>query len=374
MKIGCPKEIKDNEFRVGLTPASVKAYVSAGHQVFVEHGAGEGSGIGDEEYAAAGALVLFSAEEVWEKAEMIVKVKEPLPREYPLLREGQLLYTYFHFAADERLTRACLERKIRALAYETVKESDGSLPLLKPMSEVAGRMSVLMASYFMSRSQGGRGTLPTGVPGVAPANVLVLGGGTVGTNAAKIASGLGARVMILDVNSTRLEYLSHIMPPNCFPLYSDSHTLEEGLREADIVIGAVLIPGAKAPRLILREHLAMMRPGAVFVDVAIDQGGVAETSRPTTHSDPVYVVDNVIHYCVANMPGAFARTSTFSLNNHTIGYGLQLANKGLRNACADNRALLAGLNLFEGRITCLPVAQAFGMERDHVTPAEVLGI
>ncbi|QTX33097.1 alanine dehydrogenase [Aminithiophilus ramosus] len=373
MKIGCPREIKNHEYRVGLTPAAVRAYVAAGHELFVEEGAGAGSGITDEEYVAAGATILATADEVWHEAEMIVKVKEPLAAEYSQMKEGQLVYTYFHFAAAEALLQACLERGITALAYETVKEADGSLPLLKPMSEVAGRMAPLMGAFYLSRPQGGRGTLPTGVPGVAPANILVIGGGVVGYNAARVASGLGARVMVLDVNQSRLEYLSHIMPANCFPLYSDAHSLEEGLRDADIVIGAVLIPGAKAPRLIRRDHLSLMRPGAVFVDVAIDQGGIAETSHPTTHSDPVFVVDNVIHYCVANMPGAYARTSTYSLSNYTTAYGLKLAARGVE-ACRGNAPLLGGLNVHRGKITCLPVAQAFGLEALYVDPEEALSL
>jgi alanine dehydrogenase len=373
MKIGCPKEIKNHEYRVGLIPAAVKAYVSAGHEVFVQKDAGLGSGITNEEYVAAGGKILDTAQDVWNTAEMIVKVKEPLPQEYDLMKPEQLVYTYFHFAADEELTKACLNKKIIALAYETVQEADGSLPLLKPMSEVAGRMSALMGAFYLAKAQGGRGLLPTGVPGVAPANVLVIGGGVVGMNAAKVAAGLGAKVTILDVNPNRLEYLGNVLPANVFPVYSDSHTLEDGLKEADIVIGAVLIPGAKAPKLVKREHLKMMKPGSVLVDVAIDQGGCFETSRATTHSDPIYVVDNVVHYCVANMPGAYARSSTYALNNYTIKYGLQLANKGAERACKESAPLCLGLNMYKGVITFEPVAAAFGMEKLYKSAKDVLG-
>ena len=372
MKIGCPKEIKNHEYRVGLIPAAVRAYVDSGHEVFVQKDAGVGSGISDEEYRTAGASILQDAAEVWARGEMIVKVKEPLPQEYPLIREGQLLYTYFHFAASEELTRACLDRGIVALAYETVQEADGTLPLLKPMSEVAGRMAGLMGSYYLGRAHGGRGVLASGVPGVAPCNVLILGGGTVGRNAARIAAGFGARVTILDLRPGVLEFLGDIMPRNVFPVYSDPMTLEEGLKEADVVIGAVLIPGAKAPKLVRREHLKTMKPGAVLVDVAIDQGGCFETSHPTTHSDPVFLVDGIVHYCVANMPGAYSRTATFALNNATIAYGKQLANKGWEQACRDSLPLRLGLNLARGKVTCLPVAEAFGLE--FLAPEKLLKI
>ena len=323
MKIGCPKEIKSQEFRVGIIPAAVKAYVDAGHEVVVQEGAGIGSGIPDEQYHQAGAHICQSADEVWGASDMIIKVKEPLAAEYDFMRPGQLLYTFFHFAADEKLTRACMEKKIVALAYETVQKPDGSLPLLKPMSEVAGRMAPLMGAFYIGKIHGGRGLLPTGVPGVAPANVLIIGGGTVGSNAAKVAAGLGARITLLDIDLDTLEHLGNVMPPNVSPIYADAYTLDKGLREADIVIGAVLVTGSKAPKIIKREHLRIMKPGSILVDVAIDQGGCAETSRPTTHSDPIYTVDGVIHYCVANMPGAYARTSTFALNNRTGKYGIQ---------------------------------------------------
>jgi len=373
MKIGCPKEVKNHEFRIGMIPAAVKAYVNNGHEVCVEKGAGLGSGIPDEEYVAAGARVCPTAEEVWKSAEMIVKVKEPLPSEYDLMQPGQLIYTYFHFAADEELTRACMKREVTALAYETVQKPDGSLPLLKPMSEVAGRMAPLMGSFYLSSLHGGRGFLPTGVPGVAPANVVIIGGGTVGSNAAKVAAGLGARVSLLDINLDTLEYLGNVMPANVSPIYNDPYTLEKALREADLVVGSVLIPGAKAPKIVKREHLKIMKQGAVFVDVAIDQGGCSETSRPTTHSDPIFVVDGVVHYCVTNMPGAYARTSTFALNNRTTNYGLKLAGQGLREACCNDSALMKGLNMHKGFITFKPVAEALGLEQYYKPAAEALG-
>ncbi len=372
MKIGCPRETKEHEYRVGLIPAAVKEYVDGGHEVLVQKGAGLGSGISDAEFSEAGASLAETGGEVWEAAEMIVKVKEPLPPEYNLMKPGQIVYTYFHFAADETLTRACLEKGIIALAYETVQEADGSLPLLKPMSEVAGRMAPLMASFYLTRVQGGRGLLPTGVPGVNPAKVVILGGGTVGSNAARVAAGLGASVLILDINLDRLEHLGNIMPANVFPVHADAYTIEKGIRDADILIGAVLIPGARAPKLIKREHLGLMKPGSVFVDVAIDQGGCAETSRPTTHGNPIYEVDGIIHYCVANMPGAYARTSTFALNNRTMKYGIKLARHGLETACSEDPALLKGLNIYKGRITYKPVAQAFGLEDYHSPAREML--
>jgi alanine dehydrogenase len=372
MKIGCPTEIKNNENRVGVTPNAALAYIQAGHEVYIQKGGGLGSAITDDEYTKAGAHILPTAEDVWQIAEMIVKVKEPLKTEYKLMRENQLVYTYFHFAADEELTKACLERKIISLAYETVQDGH-SLPLLKPMSEVAGRMSSLMGSFYLGKTHGGRGLLPMGVTGVAPADVVILGGGIVGTNAAFTAAGLGARVTILDVNLNRLEYLHDTLPANVVGLYSDPVNLENTVRNADIVIGAVLIPGAKAPKLLRKEHLKIMKPGSVVVDVAIDQGGCFETSHATTHSDPIYVVDNVIHYCVANMPGAYARTSTFALNNATLSYGLQLANKGVEAACRENAALLLGLNTYKGVITFKAVAEAFGQLNNYKDPAAVVG-
>lgn len=361
MKIGCPTEVKNNENRVGLTPNAVHAYVAAGHEIFMQKDAGMGSGLTDEEYVAAGATILPTADDVWATVDMIIKVKEPIAEEYHRMREGQLLYTYFHFAADKELTDACIEKKVIALAYETVEDGH-ALPLLKPMSEVAGRMASLMGAFYLAKSEGGRGLLPMGVTGVAPADVLVLGGGVVGTSAARVAAGLGANVTILDLNLNRLEYLGEIMPANVTPIFSDPVTLVECLKKADFVVGAVLVPGAVAPKLVRKEHLAMMKPGAVLVDVAIDQGGCFETSHPTTHSEPTYVVDGIIHYCVANMPGAYARTSTFALNNATIRYGLALANKGVEQACKDDAGLKQGLNMYKGTITYKAVSDAFGMD------------
>ncbi|MGB2579487.1 alanine dehydrogenase [Elusimicrobium simillimum] len=368
MKIGCPKEIKNNEYRVGLTPNAAEMYVKAGHQVYIETGAGKGSAIEDTDYEKAGCKILPAAAEVWNTADMIVKVKEPLEQEYPLMREGQILFTYFHFAASEPLLKACLKQKIISIAYETVEEN-GALPLLKPMSEVAGRMAMVMGAFYLGKPYGGRGVLATGLTGVAPASVTILGGGVVGTNAAKMAAGMGANVSLLDLNLARLERLSEILPPNVDGLFSDNVTLENALRNADIVVGAVLIPGAKAPKLVRKEHLKIMKPGSVMVDVAIDQGGCFETSRPTTHSDPIYEVDGIIHYCVANMPGAYARSSTFALNNATLKYGLELANKGAEKACRENPALKSGLNTYKGVITLKAVAEAFGM-LDNYTPPE----
>jgi len=366
MKIGCPTELKDNENRVGLTPNAVQTYVANGHEVAIQKGAGLGSAISDEEYTAAGATIVASADDVWKWADMVVKVKEPLPQEHGKMREGQLIYAYFHFAADKELTLACLKQKIIALAYETVEENR-SLPLLKPMSEVAGNMAPLMGAFYLARQQGGRGILPMGVTGVAPAEVVVVGGGGVGSNAARVAAGLGAKVTILDINLARLEYLNDIMPANVTALYNDEVTLTKYLKAADITVGAVLIPGAATPKLIKRHHLKMMKPGSVFVDVAIDQGGCCETSRPTTHSDPTYVVDDIIHYCVGNMPGAYARTSTYALNNATIRYGLMLADRGVENACAANKALRLGLNMYKGTITYKAVAEASGL-MDYYQP------
>ncbi|MGM0760007.1 MAG: alanine dehydrogenase [Thermodesulfobacteriota bacterium] len=372
MKIGCPQEIKNNEFRVGLTPAAARAYIENGHEVVVQKGAGLGSGITDQEYEKAGAKLENSARAIWDKAEMIVKVKEPLPDEYDLMQPEQIIYTYFHLAAEEKLTKACLDKKIIAVAYETVQEDSGALPLLKPMSEVAGRMAPLMAAFYMGKPFGGRGLLPTGVPGVLPANVVIVGGGVVGSNAAKTASGFGCKVTILDINVNTLEHLENILPVNVFTQFSNSHNLEAALAQADIVVGAVLVPGAKAPKLITRDNLKMMKEGAVLVDVAIDQGGCTETSKPTTHDEPIYVVDGVVHYCVANMPGAFARTSTFALNHATIHYGLQLANKGVEKACKDNHILCRGLNAYKGTLTCTPVGEAFGLQDVCKLPEEVI--
>ncbi|KXS56651.1 MAG: alanine dehydrogenase [Candidatus Adiutrix intracellularis] len=371
MKIGCPKEIKNNENRVGITPNAAQAYIRAGHEIFIEKGAGLESAIEDNEYIKVGAKILSTAAEVWKNVEMIIKVKEPLESEYNLMQANQLIYTYFHFAANRALLDSCLKQKIIALAYETVQEGC-TLPLLKPMSEVAGRMSALMGAFYSGRTFGGRGLLPMGVTGVAPAEVLVLGGGIVGANAARTAAGLGCRVTILDINLARLEYLGETLPVNVNCVYSDLVNLEHYLQTADLVIGAVLIPGAKAPKLVKKSHLKLMKPGTVIVDVAIDQGGCFETSHATTHNNPIFQVDSIIHYCVANMPGAYARTSTFALVNATINYGLILANKGVEKACRENEALKLGLNTYKGVITFKPVAETFNLLDKYKTPESVV--
>ncbi len=360
MIVGLPREIKDNENRVGLVPAGVAALVSAGHEVVVERDAGVGSGIPDDQYVSAGAKILPTADEVFRRAEMIVKVKEPVGPEYQRLREGQILYTYLHLAPARALTDMLLERKVSGVAYETITASNGSLPLLTPMSEVAGRMSVHVGAYFLQKSNGGRGVLLSGVPGVPPADVVIIGGGVVGTNAAKVAAGMGADVTILETSPDRMRELDDIFLGRVKTVASNSHTLEEGCRRADLLIGAVLIPGAAAPKLVSRALIAQMKPGAVAVDVAVDQGGCFETTHATTHSDPVYTVDGVIHYCVANMPGAVARTSTFALTNSTLRYALQLANKGLKKAVADDLHLAEGVNTYGGRLTYEAVADAQG--------------
>ncbi len=372
MKIGCPKEIKNNEFRVGLTPVAAKAYVNAGHEVYIEKGAGVGSGVTDEKYQASGAKILATAQEVWGIADLISKVKEPLPQEYDLMKEGQVIYASFHFAADKELTKACLEKRIIAVAYETVRESDGTLPLLRPMSEIAGSVAPLLGAFYLSKIQGGEGLLATGVPGVAPANVLVLGGGVVGSNAARIAAGMGAKVTVLDVSLDALERLKTTMPANVFPVYSDSSALEAGLREADIMIGSVLVPGAKTPQLVKREDLKIMKKGAVVVDIAIDQGGCFESSHPTTHSDPTFIEEGVVHYCVPNVPGIYSRTASFALNNCTIKYGLEIAAKGVVSACRDDNALKSGLNMYKGAITFEPVAKAHALEAYYRPVDEVI--
>jgi len=372
MKVGCVKEIKNNEFRVGMTPDAANEYVRAGHEVFVETGCGSGSNIPDSAYSAVGVKILPDAKSVWDTADMIIKVKEPLEPEYDLMREGQIVYTYFHFAADEPLTKACLQKKIIAIAYETVSDPLGGLPLLKPMSEVAGSMAPLVGAYYMMKPKGGSGILPTGVPGVLPANVVVIGGGIVGRCAARVAAGLGSRVTILDNNIRTLTELKNIMPTNVVTAFSNAKAIDDFVQTADLIVGAVLIPGAKAPKLINKSHLKKMRPGTVMVDVAIDQGGCFETSHPTTHDDPVFEVDGVVHYCVANMPGAFARTSTNSLNNATLAYGLRIANEGALGAIRGCQPIMDGLNMYEGKITCTAVAEAFGMMNDYVAPADLL--
>ncbi|RIJ41414.1 alanine dehydrogenase [Pontibacter oryzae] len=367
MIIGVPKEIKNNENRVGATPAGVIELVRNGHTVYVQSTAGEGSGFMDDDYTAAGATILPSIEDVYGIAEMIIKVKEPIESEYSLIKEDQLLFTYFHFASYEPLTHAMIERKAVCLAYETVEKADRSLPLLVPMSEVAGRMSVQEGAKYLEKPLKGRGILLGGVPGVRPAKVMILGGGVVGTNAAKMAAGMGADVTILDNNLQRLRYLDDIMPANVNTFMSNEYNIRELLPTHDLIIGAVLIPGAKAPHLITRDMLKEMRPGTVVVDVAVDQGGCIETCKPTTHEDPTYVIDDVLHYCVANMPGAVPYTSTLALTNATLPYALQLANKGWKKACADNAELLKGLNVVQGKVVYEGVAQAFGLE---FVPAE----
>jgi alanine dehydrogenase len=361
MIVGVPREIKADEYRVGLLPVGAEELSAAGHTVLVESGAGLGSGIPDAQYAAVGATILSDPAQIWGRAELVVKVKEPQPEEWPLLRPGQVLFTYFHFAADPSLTRAMLDRRITAIAYETLRDAKGGLPLLTPMSEVAGRMSIQEGAKYLERPQEGRGILLAGVPGVAPAEVAILGGGVVGSNAAKVAAGLGASVRILDINLDRLRYLDDIMPANVITIYSDRHTILESLERSDLVIGAVLIPGARAPNLVRRSDLARMKPGCVIVDVAIDQGGCVETSRPTTHRHPTFVVDGVVHYCVTNMPGAVGRTSTYALNNVTLPYTLQLANHGWRSLAARSEGAAEGVNMVEGHVTNNAVAETFGL-------------
>ncbi len=361
MIIGIPKEIKNNENRVSLTPAGARELVSRGHVVYVQHTAGENSGFADDDYVRAGAKILPTIEEVYSVAEMIIKVKEPIKPEYGLVRKGQLLFTYFHFACDRELTDAMLASGATCLAYETVVDRNGALPLLVPMSEVAGRMSVQEGARFLEKPQGGRGILLGGVPGVKPAKVLVLGGGVVGTNAAWMAAGLGADVTLCDISLPRLRYLSEIMPRNVKTLFSSVHNIEQELPTTDLVIGAVLIPGAKAPHLITRDMLGLMRSGTVLVDVAIDQGGCFETSHPTTHAEPTYSVNGVVHYCVANIPGAVPCTSTLALTNATLPYAIKLADMGWKNACRADAGLAKGLNVVDGKVVFPGVAEAFGM-------------
>ena len=362
MIIGLPIEIKNNENRVSLTPAGARELVKHGHTVYVQHTAGENSGFLDDDYVRAGAKILPTIEDVYAIAAMIIKVKEPIKPEYKLVRKGQLLFTYFHFACDRELTDAMLASGATCLAYETVVDRHGALPLLVPMSEVAGRMSIQEGARFMEKPQGGRGVLMGGVPGVKPAKVLVLGGGVVGMNAALMAAGMGADVTLCDISLPRLRYLSEVMPRNVKTLFSSTHNIEQELPTTDLVIGAVLIPGAKAPHLISRDMLALMRPGTVMVDVAIDQGGCFETSHPTTHAEPIYTVDGVVHYCVANIPGAVPYTSTLALTNATLPYAIKLADMGWEKACRADAGLAAGLNVVDGKVTFPGVAEAFGME------------
>ncbi|HEX9776989.1 MAG TPA: alanine dehydrogenase [Geopsychrobacteraceae bacterium] len=371
MIVGILKEIKNEENRVCMTPAGVEVMKNNGHRVLVETAAGIGSGFADEDYLAAGAEIAPSNKEVFATAEMLMHVKEPQPSEYPLIRPGQIFFTYFHFAACDQLTRAMLETGATCIAYETIVNPDGSLPLLTPMSEVAGRMAAQQGAKYLERAQGGRGILLGGVPGVPPATVLVLGGGVVGTHAAQMACGLGAKVYLLDMNLDRLRHLSEVMPKNCFPMMSSPAIIRELAQEADLVIGAVLLHGAKAPKLVTREMLATMKPGAVMVDVAIDQGGCFETSHPTTHSEPIYDVDGIMHYCVANMPGAVPLTSTMALTNATLPYAVQIANKGWRQVARENAGIKAGINIVAGKITYQGVAEAVGM--DYVPVDQILG-
>ncbi|KIC14867.1 MULTISPECIES: alanine dehydrogenase [unclassified Leisingera] len=362
MKIGCPTEIKPQEFRVGMTPDAAREAVLRGHEVVIQQGAGLGAGFTDEDYVSAGAVILDTAEEIFATADMIVKVKEPQAVERKMLREGQLLFTYLHLAPDPAQTHDLLESGCTAIAYETVTDDRGGLPLLAPMSEVAGRLAPQVGSYTLQKANGGRGVLMGGVPGVAPAKVVVIGGGVVGTHAAKIAAGMGADVTILDRSLTRLKYLDDVFGRTFKNQYSTAGATAELVRDADMVIGAVLVPGAAAPKLVSRAQLSEMKPGAVLVDVAIDQGGCFETSKATTHADPIYEVDGIMHYCVANMPGAVARTSTQALGNATLPFMLNLANKGWRQACADDRHLLNGLNVHAGKLTYAAVGEALGLD------------
>lgn len=368
MKIGIPKEIKNNENRVGMTPDGVAELVKHGHEVFVQHTAGEGSGFADAAYEKVGAKILPTIEAVYDVAEMIIKVKEPIKPEYPLLKHGQLVFTYFHLACDLELTEAMVKSGAVCLAYETVQTADKRLPLLVPMSEVAGRMASINGAYYLQKTKGGKGKLMSGVPGVKPAKVLVLGGGIVGEAAARMAAGMGAEVYITDISLPRLRQLDSELPANVHTLYSTEHNIHKELKDVDIVVGSVLVPGDKAPHLITRDMLKEMEPGTVLVDVAIDQGGCFETSHPTTHSDPVYEVDGIVHYAVANIPGAVPNTSTAALTNATLKYALALADKGWKKACREDAALYKGLNVVEGKITFKPVADVWGMPYE---PAQV---
>ena len=359
MIIGCVKEIKNNEFRVGLTPDNVKAYVHAGHPVLIERGAGSGSGFTDEEYAQAGAELVESAKEVWDRCEMMVKVKEPLEEEYELFHEGLILYTYLHLAADKPQMDALLKGRIKGVAYETVQEADRSLPLLIPMSQIAGRLSIQEGAKYLEKKFGGEGVLLAGVPGTPKANVVILGGGTVGTNACRIAVGMGANVTIIDISLRRLAQLDEQFGSRIQTLVSNDANVERAVKDADLVIGSVLIPGKSTPKLFKREYLKEMKPGAVFVDVAVDQGGCGESTRVTTHDDPVFIEEGIVHYCVGNMPGAVPRTSTIALTNATLPYGLIIADKGLEQAVKENPAIALGVNTYDGKLTCRNVADSF---------------
>jgi alanine dehydrogenase len=366
MKVGIPKEIKNNENRVGMTPAGVAELARRGHEVSVQHTAGEGSGFADDDYVKAGARILPTIEAVYRECDMIVKVKEPIEPEYELVRPGQLLFTYFHFACEKELTEAMLKSGAICLAYETVQLPNGSLPLLQPMSEVAGRMATLNGAYYLQKTKGGKGKLISGVPGVSPAKVLVLGGGVVGEAAALMAAGLGADVTIADISLPRLRQLDIETPANVHTLYSSEHNIRQQLPTVDIVVGSVLVPGDKTPHLITKEMLKLMEPGTVLVDVAIDQGGCFETSRPTTHSDPVYIEDGIVHYCVANIPGAVPNTSTLALTNATLRYAIALADKGWQKACKDDAALAKGLNIVDGKVVFKAVADVFNLPYEPI--------
>src|SRR6478672_7433420 len=362
MRVGVPKEVKPDEYRVAMMPVGVELLRKSGHEVLIETQAGISSGFPDEDYVKAGAKIVSGHQEIFAQADMIVKVKEPQPQEISLFKPGQIVFTYFHFAASTELTQACLESEIVAIAYETIKDKKGTLPLLTPMSEIAGKMSIQEGAKYLEKPMMGRGILLGGVPGVAPAHVGVLGGGIVGTNAAKVAAGLGANVMIMDVNLDRLRYLDDVMPANVHTIYSDPQNIRDEVREADLVIGAVLIPGAKAPRLVTRNDLKEMKNGSVIVDVAIDQGGCIETARPTTHQQPTYVVEGVVHYCVTNMPGAVGRTSTIALCNATLPYAVKIANKGYEKAAAEDPGFGEGINLVGGRVTNGAVAESLHLQ------------
>ncbi|MFR8239258.1 MAG: alanine dehydrogenase [Dorea sp.] len=360
MKVGCVKEIKNKEFRVGMTPDNVKSYVSAGHEVYIEKNAGEGSGFTDSEYEAAGARMIETAKEVWDTVEMMIKVKEPLPEEYSLFHEGLILYTYLHLAADKPQTDALLGGKVKGVAYETLFDpKNGGLPLLAPMSQIAGRLSIQEGAKYLEKTFGGEGVLLAGVPGTPKANVVILGGGNVGTNACKIAVGMGANVTIMDISLSRLAYLDDIFGARIQTLVSTDANIEKAVKEADLVVGAVLIPGKAAPKIFKKKYLKEMKPGAVFVDVAVDQGGCGETTRVTYHDDPIFIEDGIVHYCVGNMPGTVPRTSTIALTNATLNYGLQIAGKGLERACAENEVIYSAINTYDGKLTCKNVADSF---------------
>jgi alanine dehydrogenase len=369
VNIGVAKEIKKHEYRVGLTPANARAYISAGHTVIIEKDAGLNAGFPDQSYIDAGVVMEADKKELFDNCDMIIKVKEPQASEYELFHEDQILYTYLHLAADETQTKALMKKKVKAIAYETIEEADRCLPCLTPMSEIAGRLSVQEGAKYLEKPFGGRGVLLGGVPGVPRGKVAIIGGGVVGTNAAKMAIGLGADVTVLDINAKRLGYLDDIFETRITTLYSNDENIEMILRESDLVIGGVLIPGAKAPHLVKREHLKLMKPGAVLVDVAVDQGGCIETTHPTTHDDPIFNIGGIVHYCVANMPGAVSLTSTLALTGATLAYGLQIANKGVENAVKDSMAIKKGLNTYKGACVYAKVAEAFNIE---YTPVESL--